>query len=171
MVEDRDLDGKVVVREADGAGNRSPQGRGSRSRRIAGEVVFEPVMGGVRVTARDEQQRVLWGFIGSKGMLDQILCRVAVYGTLQALLTEELREYRLPAPEDGDPIQAAKQALSVLGDTIGKLSKSITVKKVSEATLERAAAIARIVSDANRMIALETVSFKALKEQVDADEQ
>ncbi len=56
-------------------------------------------------------------------------------------------------------MQAAKQALSGLRDTIDKLRDAITAKKVSKATMERAKAIGSIANDANRMIYLETSSF------------
>jgi len=133
------------------------------NRRIASEVVLEPVLNGVRVTARDSEHRVLWGFIGSKEMISQIHCPVAVYETLQKLLGEELEKHGLPQREDADPLRAANHALDALQGTLDNMKAAITVKKVSDATQERAMAIARIARDADRMICLETSSFKGSK--------
>ncbi|MCK4658210.1 MAG: hypothetical protein KAV82_01695 [Phycisphaerae bacterium] len=162
MPHDPDLFGKTFDQQLEVAGDTIADRDISPNRRIPGEIVFEPLLNGVRVTARDEDHKVLWGFIGSKGMIKQIHCPIAVYETLQALLSEELEKHGLPTSEEVDPIQAAKQALSGLQDTIDKLGGAITVKNVSKATIERAKAIGRVVNDANRMICLETSSFKGV---------
>lgn len=130
----------------------------SPNRRIPGEVVLEPVLNGVRVTARDAEHRVLWGFIGSKAMLTQHHCPVAVYETLQELLGEELAKQGLPTPDHGDPMPEAQRALAALQETLDGLKSSITVKKASPATLARARAIIRIANDAEKMISLEASS-------------
>ena len=171
MAHDPSLFGKTFDQQVEVAGDTIADRDISPNRRIPGEIVFEPLLNGVRVTARDKDHKVLWGFIGSMGMIKQIHCPVAVYETLQALLSEELKKHGLPTSEEVDPMQGAKQALSGLRDTIDKLRDGITVKKVSKATMERAKAIGRIANDANRMICLETSSFKGTEgetEQADA---
>lgn len=62
------------------------------ARRIKGEVIFEPMGNGVRVTARDESLKVLWGYVGSKETDKQIHCLVATYDTLQDMIAEELEK-------------------------------------------------------------------------------
>lgn len=62
------------------------------ARRIKGEVIFEPMGNGVRVTARDESHKVLWGYVGSKETVKQIHCLVATYDTLQDMIAEELEK-------------------------------------------------------------------------------
>lgn len=163
MPEEPDLFGKTFDQQLQIAGDDIAGRDISPNRRIPGEIVFEPVFNGVRVTARDAEHRVLWGFIGSKDMISQIHCPVAVYETLQELLGEELDKRGLPKREDGDPMQAAQRAVEALQETIDNLKASITVKKASDATLERAKAIARIANDADRMICLEASSFKGIK--------
>ena len=123
---------------------------------IQGEVIFEPVLNGVRVTARDKSHKLLWGVIASKGMLTQIHCPVALYDTLQSLIASELKKQSLPYLEDSDPVVSAKAAVEVLQKTLNALNDSISVKKVSEATRERARTIRRIVNDANSLIQLES---------------
>lgn len=135
----------------------------SPNRRVQGEIVFEPVVNGVRVTARDAEHQLLWGFIGSKDIVGQVHSPVAVYETLHTLLAEELGKRNLPKQTAADPMQAAQSALDVLQKAVDDLKASITVKKISDATLERASAIARIANDAARMITLETSSFKGMK--------
>ena len=163
MSKEPDLFGKTFDQQLQVAGDEIAERDISPNRRIPGEVVFEPVMNGVRVTARDSEHRVLWGFIGSKDMISQIHCPVAVYETLQELLGEELEKHGLPKREPGDPMQAAQRAVDTLQETLDNLKASITVKKVSDSTLERTKAIARIASDADRMICLEASSFKGIK--------
>ena len=163
MSKEPDLFGKTFDQQLQVAGDEIEKKNISPNRRISGEVAFEPVLNGVRVTARDSQHRVLWGFIGSKEMISQIHCPVAVYETLQELLGEELEKHGLPKRETADPMQVAQRALDALQATLDNLKSSITVKKVSDATQERAKAIARIANDADRMICLETSSFKGIK--------
>ncbi len=171
MAHEPSLFGKTFDQQLEVAGDTIADRDISPNRRIPGEIVFEPVLNGVRVTARDKDHRVLWGFIGSEGMLRHTHYPVGVYETLRTLLSEELKKHNLPTSEEVDPLQAAKQAMSALRDTIDKLRDAITVKKVSKATMERAKAIVSIANDANRMICLETSSFKGVKgqgEQADA---
>jgi hypothetical protein len=74
MSKEPDLFGKTFDQQLQVAGDEIAERDISPNRRIPGEVVFEPVMNGVRVTARDSEHRVLWGFIGSKDMISQIHC-------------------------------------------------------------------------------------------------
>lgn len=127
---------------------------------IEGTVVFEPLLQGVRVTARDKKHAVLWGFIASKGMLEQIHCPVAVYSTLWSLIAAELKNRGLPSPEGKEPLESAIKALDDAEKLIANLRKSLAVKKVSDATRERAKVIANLASDAARMIELGTSSMK-----------
>lgn len=126
---------------------------------IPGEIVLEPLPPGIRITARDADHRTLWGFVASKGMLEQVHCLVAVYDTLQTRIGHELRKQGLPAPEREDAVECAKRALDDLEETVRQLRESITVKKVSEATLRRAEVIRGATVDARRMIEL---TLKAL---------
>lgn len=163
MSEDKELLGKTFDQQVQLAGEKIEGRNISPNLRIPGEVVFEPVLNGVRVTARDERHRMLWGFIASRDMIRQIHCPVAVYERLQRLLSDELRKHNLPADSEGDAMANAEQALSALRETVDSLRASMTVKKVSPATLERARAIARIASDVNRQIRLEASYFKRTK--------
>ena len=126
---------------------------------IRSELVFEPVSNGIRVTARDENHRMLWGFIASQGMLAQVHCPVAVYDTLQQMAYEELKKQELPSQDEKEPVSSAKAALDDLEKIVRELRESITVKKESAATHERARIIRRLASDANRTIRLEADSL------------
>jgi hypothetical protein len=139
----------------------------SPNRRIPAEIVFEPVGSGIRVTARDESHAVLWGFIGSKGMLADAHGSIAVYTTLKELINEELAKWELPVLEKEDSATAAQDAIRELEDTVKWLKRSLNVKKASEATKERARSIARIVADANKQIDIEASSLKGMKSRND----
>ena len=139
----------------------------SPNRRIKGEVIFEPTSTGVRVTARDEEHRLLWGYVASKDTLRQIHNLVATYETLQQLVAEELESKGKGKSDSADPIDDAKQALDALESTVQGLRGSLTVKKVTDATRERARQISRIISDANRLIALESGTLKGMKSKTE----
>lgn len=127
----------------------------SPNRRICGEVIFEPLGSGIRVTGRTERHEVLWGMVCSKGMLEQRYCTVAVYGALQGEVEKALEAEGLPVTEQGDAITAAFAALDKMESLLAAVRKKITVKKVSPETRTRAAAIAKAVSDAYKMMMLE----------------
>ena len=61
MSKEPDLFGKTFDQQLQVAGDEIEKKNISPNRRISGEVAFEPVLNGVRVTARDSQHRVLWG--------------------------------------------------------------------------------------------------------------
>lgn len=163
MAQDQDLFGKTFDQQLKVAGNDIAQRDISPNRRVAGEIVFEPLGSGVRVTARDADHRVLWGYVGAKETVEQTHCLVAVYDSLQAMLAKELAKGGLFAEETEDPIRAAQTALDTIEKTAKWLRDSLDVKKVSEATSERARSIARIVSDADRQITLEAGTLKGMK--------
>ncbi len=149
------LFGKTYDQQAEAAGDSFTTADIHPNRRLLAEVVFEPVVGGVRVTARDGQHHMLWGFVGSIGMMTQIHTPVAIYDTLRTLLSEELVKTRLPVADAPDIMQSAKDAIESLRDTLRRLERSLDVKKVEAATRDRAKAIASTVNDARRQIHLE----------------
>lgn len=139
-------------------------------RRIKGEVIFEPMGSGVRVTARDDSHKVLWGYVGSKETVKQIHCLVATYDTLQDMIAEELEKRGLLVSETTDPLDAAKAAIVSLEETIQWLKAGLEVKKTSDATLERARAIARMARDANRQLQLESGILKGMKSKTEPED-
>lgn len=151
---DSELFGKTFdqqVKAADG----NLEGRDTYpNHRIKGEVVFEPLRGGVRVTARDEEHRLLWGYIGSRPTLEMDHCLVAIYGKLQDVLRQQLKERGLPTGSEKDPIEDAQQALRRLEEVTADLKDSLDVKKVSDATRNRAEVIACVTADALKQIDL-----------------
>jgi len=130
---------------------------------VSGEIVFEPLATGIRVTARDAQHRILWGYVGSEEKLKQTHCLVAIYDTLQSLLAEQLEANGLHKREITDPVAVAQSAIDKLDKTINWLRDSLDVKKVTDATADRAKVIAQIASDANQQIILSASSLKGMK--------
>ncbi len=142
----------------------------SPNRRIPGEIVFEPMATGVRVTARDGDHKVLWGYVGAKETVSQNHCLVAMYDTLQKLVGEELEKRGMFSPEVEDPISAAHKAIDCLEKTVTQLRESLNVKKVSDATLSRAQTIRRMISDADRQLSLEASTLKGMKSKSESAE-
>jgi hypothetical protein len=171
MAQDEDLFEKTFDQQLQEAGNDIATRDISPNRRVPGEIVFEPMGSGVRVTARDEQHRVLWGYVGAKETVRQIHCLVAIYDTLQDLLAEELKKRGLFSAESKKPMVAAADALDRLDATVKLLRNSLTVKTVTDATLERARTIAQIVSDANRQITLEAGTLAGVKSKSEQPQQ
>jgi hypothetical protein len=163
MAHDQDLSGKTFDQQVEIAGTNITTRDIAPNRRVPGEIVFEPLGTGVRVTARDAEHRVLWGYVGAKETVKQVHCLVAVYDTLQNLLAEELEKNGLFRRETVDSMATAQTALDRLDKTVKWLRDSLDVKKVSEATAERAQTIAQIVSNADRQITLEAGTLKGMK--------
>lgn len=142
----------------------------SPNRRIPGEIVFEPMGTGVRVTARDGDHKVLWGYVGAMETVSQNHCLVAMYDTLQKLVGEELEKRGMFSPEVEDPVSAAHKAIDCLEKTVAQLRESLNVKKVSDATLSRAQTIRRMISDADRQLSLEASTLKGMKSKSESIE-
>jgi len=132
---------------------------------IAGSIVLEPLGSGIRVTARDSDHQVLWGFIASTETVSesQTHCAVATYDTLKRLIADALGRPELLPALGGDPMIAAEEAIVSLEKSANQLRASIAVKVVTEATNERARNIARIVRDAERQISIEMGAVKGTK--------
>ncbi len=138
MAKQSELFGKTFDQQVEAAGGKL-SGKDIRPNvLVRTELVCEPVSNGIRVTARDEHHRTLWGFIASQGMLAQVHCPVAIYDVLQEMISEELRRLALPSQDEQEPIASAHAALNDLEQTVKELRKSITVIKESEATRQRA---------------------------------
>ncbi len=164
MAKDQDLFGKTFDQQVLATDGDIEDRDILPNRRIAGEIIFEPMEPGIRVTARDSEHRVLWGYVGCEGTLKQVHCLVAVYDTLQGLLHEELEKRgKATGRRDGDPIEAALNVLERLEETTKWLRDSLQVKDATAATVERARSIAKIVSDADRQITLEAETLKGMK--------
>lgn len=161
------LFGKTFDQQLELVGDKVLSSEIAPNRRIPAEVVLEPLGPRIRVTARDGCHRVLWGFVACKAMLEQHPCPVAIYDTLRDLVGEELAKLGQPAPEHEDPVAEARRAIGRLEDTLKCLRESLEVKKVSEATAERARTIARIAADADRQVTLDARGLKGMKPRGD----
>ena len=95
MPQEQDLFGKTFDQQLEATDGNVAGHDIAPNRRIAGEIVLEPTESGIRVTARDAEHRVLWGYVGSKETTQQIHCWVATYDTLQNLVAEELEKRNL----------------------------------------------------------------------------
>lgn len=128
----------------------------SRSVKVPGLIALERLGSGIRVTAQDHQENVLWGFVATKGMLEQPHGTIALYARLREIINEALTAEGLEAVSPPDALVAATAAVTELQRVTALLHQSMQVKKVSEVTRKRAASIVRVVSDALRMIEQET---------------
>ncbi len=167
MQDDLDLFGKTFDQQLAATAGKIEGRSIAPNRRIQGEIVLEPTGYGVRVTARDASHQVLWGFIASKETLRQIHCLVATYETLHTLIAEELGHGGLSDVQGADPIARAEGELQALTATHDWLQESVKVERVTDAARARAAAIARIVADANRQIVLEASTLSGMKPKRD----
>ena len=122
---------------------------------IVGKIAFEPMLGGVRISARDNSNRTLWGFVASKKMIGQHHCPVGIHVTLKELIREELKNHNLSYTNDNQ-IESAIQEIKTLNSKLEKSLQSLDIKKPSEATFKKAKAIYKAVHDANILIDIET---------------
>ena len=167
MAKNGELFGKTYDQQLDIVGADITKVDIAPNRRVAGEIVLEPMGNGVRVTARDGSHKVLWGFVASKGMLDQVHCLVAIYDPLVQLIVEELSKHHLPAPGPGDPVAEAKHSIASLEQLVHWLKASLQVEQQTKAALARATTIARISSEACRQITLDAEVLRGMKSKAD----
>lgn len=145
----------------DDSGGTLPADHGPH-RKLPGSIVLEPLGKGIRVTGRDEKHGVLWGFVASKGMLDQPHASIAIYNLLRDHLNPFLESMGVPASRPENVMDAAHAALADMEHLIKQLRDNITVKKASPQTLERAECIHRAMTDAARMV-LQEATFVSLE--------
>ena len=111
-------------------------------------LVFEPLadQSRVRVTARTADYQLLWGVIASEGMIAQHPVPVAFYEALSQLTKQHMPD------SDGATATAsvseASAAAKMLTDRVADLLAKLDVKKVSDATLKRAALFRAAFRDA-----------------------
>ena len=125
------------------------------NQRFVGEVVFEPIGSGVRVTGRTEEHELLWGMVCSKGMLEQPHASVAIYGALREEVQKALAANDLPTPEKKDSVDLALRVIERMEQFLAAAKEKITVKKISAVTKARATTIAKVINDAHQMATLE----------------
>ena len=153
MKKQGDLFGKTFDQQLEVLGDIGPDADISPNRRFLAEVVLEPLGPRIRVTARDQCHKMLWGFVACKGMLDQHPCPVTIYDTLRDLVGEELETWTT-GPRTRGSSRGGESSHPQLEDTVKWLKKSLDVVKITDATKERAATIAQIAADADRQITL-----------------
>lgn len=127
----------------------------SPNQQMCGEVVFEPLGAGIRVTGRTEDHKLLWGLVCSKGMLEQPHGSIAIYSALREQVEKAMVFEGLSVSEPRDSVDAALAAINKAEAFLKAARKDITVKKPSEKTGLRAAVITKAVGDAFQMVTLE----------------
>ena len=127
----------------------------SPNQQMCGEVVFEPLGAGIRVTGRTEDHKLLWGLVCSKGMLEQPHGSIAIYSALREQVEKALVFEGLSVSEPRDSVDAALAAINKAEAFLKAARKDIMVKKPSAKTGFRAAVITKAVGDAFQMVTLE----------------
>ena len=127
----------------------------SPNQQMCGEVIFEPLGAGIRVTGRTEKHKLLWGLVCSKGMLEQPHGSIAIYSALREQVEKALVFEGLSVSEPRDSVDAALAAINKAEAFLKAARKDITVKKPSAKTGFRAAVITKAVGDAFQMVTLE----------------
>ncbi len=119
---------------------------------ISARIVFEPMpaQGNVRVTARTDDFRLLWGVTASPSMLARHPAEVAFY---EALI-EKTKQLLPPAVEAAqiDSITLGLQFLQQIRSRLDEIEKSLSPKKVTDKTMKRAAAFLFSLRDAVRLL-------------------
>ncbi len=127
--------------------------------RISGSIEVVPLGKGVRVTGRDADGRVLWGFVATRTMLEQPHGAIAIYDRLRDLVNERLDALGLPMDRPEDVLTAAESKLSELERFATQLRKTITITKGKKPTggqLEKARDVYRAIHDMFLWISEET---------------
>lgn len=125
------------------------------NKRILGEVIFEPLASGIRISGRGEKHELLWGMVCTKLMLDQPHASIAIYEELRKRVRDALAEENFAVPETTNTVESALKAIDRLEALLAAARKKITVKKVSAQTKSRATAIYNALHDAYQLLSLE----------------
>lgn len=107
------------------------------ARVIDGAIITEPLGAGVRVTARDSKDRLLWGYVAGQISLDAPHVLVATYETLRQQVIGELPSY--VDSHAGTP--ATKQCLDALAAItvmLDRVRERLSPKAISDKTEKRA---------------------------------
>lgn len=110
----------------------------SGARVIDGVIVTEPLGAGIRVTARDSRDRLLWGYVAGQISLDSPHVLVATYETLRQHVIGELPSY----VDSNASTPATTQCLDAITSINGMLEKvreRLSPKTISDKTEKRAA--------------------------------
>lgn len=126
---------------------------------IDGKITFEPLLGGVRVTARDVSNQTLWGFVASKRMIEQHHCPVGIHVTFKELINKELKKHKHAHNKSSSQKEPAIQEIKDLQTKLNKYLDKLQVQNPTEATYKRAQAIYKAVHDANILIDLDMDNF------------
>ena len=97
-------------------GGAPPETHGPH-KRLPGSVVLERLGKGIRVTGCDEKHGVLWGFVASKGMLDQSHASIAIYNLLRDHLNPFLESMGLASSCPDNVVDAA---LTIAQDSVAE---------------------------------------------------
>ena len=123
-------------------------------------VMVERLPKGLRVSARDIDERTLWGFVASRGILEQPHAAIAVYSALREALDPHLDIASRDTACVPEVINAALNALSELEQMTRDMRGALACrsgKKPTTAMISQAAVILRGVTDAVRMLSQELV--------------
>lgn len=108
------------------------------ARVIDGAIVTEPLGAGIRVTARDSRDRLLWGYVAGQISLDSPHVLVATYETLRQHVIVELPSY-----VDGNVGSPATtqclDAIASISAMLEKVRERLSPKTISDKTEKRAA--------------------------------
>lgn len=122
---------------------------------VGGLIVTEPLGNGIRVTARDHDERLLWGYIAGQLSLDSPHVLVATYDALRKHVIRGLPHY-VDSTAVGAP--ATKQCLDAIGSITAMLEKvrdRLSPKNVSDKTEKRAAECLPALRDIMTLITFE----------------
>jgi len=122
---------------------------------IACTVAIERLPKGLRVSARDYSNRPWWGFVASRGILEQPHAAIAVYSALREALDPHLDTATRDETSVLSVVTAANRVLDDLERLVRAMRHSIACKanaKPSQTTIAQAAGIYRGATDALSML-------------------
>jgi hypothetical protein len=105
---------------------------------IDGFIVTEPLGGGVRVTARGHDNKLLWGFVAGQLAMDSPHVLVATYESLRTSVIIDLPSY-VDKKNDGAPkTKQCLEAIESITAMLGKVRDKLSPKQITDKTEKRA---------------------------------
>lgn len=132
-----------------------------RGRVIDGCIVTEPLGGGIRVTARGHDNKLLWGFVAGQLAMDSPHVLVATYESLRTSIIVDLPSY-VDKKNDGTPkTQQCLEAIESITDMLGKVRDKLSPKHVTDKTEKRAANCLPALRDMITMLTYELTDTRS----------
>lgn len=130
------------------------------------KITLEPVLGGVRVTARNGQNQTLWGFSASKKDLESSYCNVGIHPPLKDLISQELMNNNEDFSYNIADLEKTIKEAEALQNEVKKTLKALKILKPTEITFNKANILYKTVEKAKVALILDNQFIQDMSPEI-----